>query len=87
MERTSSIELAMYPHSSKSQRSKTIGGDTSRCWIRRQGVYDGKEVVYNMGVRNGVIVHRDFVSAKNWAQRSRSFGFNMDFNDIPTMVP
>jgi hypothetical protein len=52
-----------------------------------RGFYDGKEVVYNMGVRNGVIVHRDFVSAKNWAQRSRSFGFNMDFNDIPTMVP
>jgi hypothetical protein len=50
-------------------------------------VYDGKGVVYNMGVRNGVIVHRDFVSAKNWAQRSRSFGFNIDFNDIPTMVP
>jgi hypothetical protein len=52
-----------------------------------RGFHNGKEVVYNMVVKNGVIVHRDFVSAKNWAQRSRSFGFNIDFNKLPTMAP
>ena len=40
-----------------------------------------------MVVKNGVIVYRDFVSAKNWAQRSRSFGFNIDFNKLPTVTP
>jgi hypothetical protein len=51
-----------------------------------RGFHNGKEVVYNMVVKDGVIVHRDFVSAKNWTQRSKSFGFNIDFNDLPTGV-
>lgn len=48
-----------------------------------RGTHNGKEVVYNIVVNNGVIVHRDFVSAANWAQRSKSFGFNIDYANLP----
>ena len=49
-----------------------------------RGTHNGKDVVYNMVVKDGVITHRDFVSAKNWAQRSKSFGFNVDLKNLPT---
>lgn len=47
-----------------------------------RGSRNGKDVV----IDNGVITHRDFVKAKNWAQRSRSFGFNTALDDLPANV-
>ena len=49
-----------------------------------KGFLNGKEVVYNMIVKNGKIVHRDVINVKNWPQRSKSFGWPIDINDIPT---
>ena len=50
-----------------------------------RGSHNGKDVVYNIVVKDGVVTHRDFVSAKNWAQRSKSFGFNVGLDDLPGM--
>ena len=49
-----------------------------------KGYRNGKLGVYNIVVRNDVITHRDWVSEKKWPQRSSSFGWPIEFKDIPT---
>ena len=51
-----------------------------------RGWHNGKEVVYNMIVKDGVITHRDFVNVKNWPQRNKSFKFNTELDSIPCEV-
>jgi len=48
-----------------------------------RGCYNGREVVFNLVVKDGIVIHRDFVSKDNWPQRSRSFGFNRDYDSLP----
>jgi hypothetical protein len=48
-----------------------------------RGIHNGKDVVFNIVVKDGVVTHRDFVSAVNWGQRSRSFGFIIDYAKLP----
>ena len=45
-----------------------------------------KEVVYNIIVEGDEIVHRDVVDVKEWARRSKSFGWPVDLGDIPWIV-
>lgn len=51
-----------------------------------QGMKNGKPVVFNAIVRGGVIVHRDFVSVKNWGRRKRNFGWPGSLEDVPTGI-
>ncbi|WP_083446723.1 MULTISPECIES: RHS repeat-associated core domain-containing protein [Xenorhabdus] len=49
------------------------------------GHKNGKEVVYNIVVKDGKISHRDMISTTNWGQRSRSFGWPLKLEDIPKL--
>lgn len=49
-----------------------------------RGSYNNKDVIYNMIVEDGVITHRDMIKAKNWKQRSKSFRWAINLEDIPT---
>nr|WP_228065832.1 RHS repeat-associated core domain-containing protein [Superficieibacter sp. 1612_C1] len=51
-----------------------------------RGYKNGKEVIYNIIVKNGVINHRDMIDVTKWGQRSKSFGWPIDINDIPKFV-
>jgi RHS repeat-associated protein len=48
-----------------------------------RGCKNGKEVVYNMIVKDGQVTHRDMVAVDKWAQRSKSFGWPQKLEDIP----
>jgi hypothetical protein len=48
-----------------------------------RGFNNGKEVIYNIIVKDGKIVHRDMISVRNWDQRSKSFGWPIKLEDIP----
>jgi len=59
---------------------KVTANDGSGYLMR--GSINGKEGVYNVVAKDGVITHRDFVSKKQWDQRSESFGYNVDYDEI-----
>ena len=46
------------------------------------GENNGREVVYNIIVKDGVITHRDAIPISKWGQRSRSFGWPITIEDI-----
>jgi RHS repeat-associated protein len=50
-----------------------------------RGFHNGKDVVFNIVVKENVITHRDFVNVKNWPQRNRSFSFNTELENIPRL--
>ncbi len=63
----------------------TIRGGAQGYALR--GTKNGKDVVYNIIVKDEVITHRDMISVKNWAQRSKSFGWPTKLENIPIVAP
>lgn len=51
-----------------------------------RGVHNGKEVIYNMIVKDNKIIHRDMISVKKWEKRSKSFGWSLALKDISKAV-
>ncbi|MBO1321984.1 RHS repeat-associated core domain-containing protein [Acanthopleuribacter pedis] len=73
-----------FPHSFDESILKTVpttvrGGGLG---YALRGIRNGKEVVYNMIVRNGVVVHRDIVPLKEWPRRMKNFGWEVDLEDL-----
>ncbi|EMI5492009.1 hypothetical protein REJ26_003145 [Providencia stuartii] len=49
------------------------------------GTKNGKDVIYNIVVRDGKISRKGMISTTNWGQRSRSFGWDLKLEDIPRL--
>lgn len=66
----------------KTQPTVLRSGDLGYAML---GHKNGKDVVYNIVVKDGRISHRDMISTTNWGQRSRSFGWDLKLEDIPRL--
>ncbi|MDF0607249.1 RHS repeat-associated core domain-containing protein, partial [Neisseriaceae bacterium TC5R-5] len=62
--------------------TKPVKLDTGAEGYALRGYKNGKEVVYNIIVKDNTVVHRDMVDISKWGQRSRSFRWPVDINDI-----
>jgi RHS repeat-associated protein len=48
-----------------------------------RGYHGDSESVFNMILKNGVVVHRDVINVSKWGQRSGKWNWPIDVNDIP----
>ncbi len=49
-----------------------------------QGTRSGSPVIFNAIIKNGKIIHRDVIPTTQWEQRTRSFGWPGNLNDVPS---